>query len=95
LVDDVAEGALQGQGFGGEGAGGGDGAGVFLPQRVKADGGSVSIVRTDTRQDAKRNAVPHPLFFACFGRACNCYVQVVICLKRVQGCIRLRQWPEG
>jgi|ERR1019366_1263372 hypothetical protein len=30
LVDEVAEGALQAQGFGGEGAGGFDGAGVFL-----------------------------------------------------------------
>ena len=44
LVDEVAEGALQGQGFGGEGAGGLDAAGVFVPQRVKASGGIVSIV---------------------------------------------------
>ena len=46
LVDEVAERALQVQGFGGEGAGGVDGAGVFVPQRVKAGGGLVSIVRT-------------------------------------------------
>ena len=48
LIDEVAEGTLQVQGFGGEGAGGFGGAGVFVPQRVKADGGSVSIMRTDT-----------------------------------------------
>jgi hypothetical protein len=39
LVDEVAEGALKGQGFGGEGAGGGDGAGVLVPQRVEVGGG--------------------------------------------------------
>ena len=33
LVDEVAEGALQGQGFGGEGAGRRDGAGVFLSRK--------------------------------------------------------------
>jgi len=38
-VNEVAQGALQGQGFGGEGAGGGNGAGVFVAQCVKADGG--------------------------------------------------------
>ena len=38
-LDEVAEGALQGQGFGGEGAGGLDGAGVFVAQCVKAGGG--------------------------------------------------------
>ena len=42
LVDEVAEGALQGQGFGGAGAGGFDGSGVFVAQSVKADGGQVS-----------------------------------------------------
>ena len=35
LVDKVAEGALQGQGFGGEGAGGGECAGVFVAQGVR------------------------------------------------------------
>jgi hypothetical protein len=39
LVDEVAEGALQGQGFGGEGAGGFEGAGVFVAQGVEAGGG--------------------------------------------------------
>jgi len=38
LVDQIAEGALQGQGFGGEGSGGFDGAGVFAAQPVKAGG---------------------------------------------------------
>jgi hypothetical protein len=46
LVDEVAEGALQGQFFGGEGAGGFDGAGVLVPRGVEAGGGFVSIVRT-------------------------------------------------
>jgi hypothetical protein len=46
LVDEVAEEALQVQGFGGEGAEGLDGAGVLVPQRVKAGDGLVSIVRT-------------------------------------------------
>ena len=36
LVDKVAEGALQGQGIGGKGVGGGNGAGVFAEQRVKS-----------------------------------------------------------
>jgi hypothetical protein len=48
LVDEVAEGALQGQDFGGEGAGGFDGAGVFVAQGVEAGGRLVSIVSTDT-----------------------------------------------
>jgi hypothetical protein len=39
LVDEVAVGALSVQGFGGEGAGGGDGAGVFVPQSVDPGGG--------------------------------------------------------
>ena len=47
LADDVAERALQVQGFSGKGAGGGDGAGVLVPQRVQTGGGLVSIVRTD------------------------------------------------
>jgi len=38
LVDKVAEAALQDQGFGGESAGGGNGAGVFAEQRVKSGG---------------------------------------------------------
>jgi hypothetical protein len=51
LVDEVAEGALQGLDFGGEGAGGGDGGGLFVAQRVTTGGGLVSIVRTDTCSD--------------------------------------------
>jgi len=47
LVDEVAERALQVQGFSGKGAGGGDGAGVLLPQRVQTGAGLVSIVRTE------------------------------------------------
>ena len=47
LVDEVAEGALQGQGFGGEGAGGFDGAGVLVPQGVKAGGGQRLLLATD------------------------------------------------
>jgi hypothetical protein len=41
--------------FGGEGAGGFDGAGVLVAQRVKAGGGLVSIVRhlLDQRKAAK------------------------------------------
>ena len=39
LVDEVAEGALQVYGIGGEGAGGFDGPGELVPQRVKAGGG--------------------------------------------------------
>ena len=46
MVCEVAEGALQFQGFAGEGAGGGVGAGVFVQQPVKAGGGFVSIVST-------------------------------------------------
>ena len=46
LVDEVAEGALQFQGFGGEGADGLDGVRVFPAQRLKAGGGLVSIVGT-------------------------------------------------
>ena len=58
LVDEVAEGTLQVQGFGGEGAGGFDGAGVLVAQRVKAGGGLVSIVRTCSCSDALH--VGHP-----------------------------------
>jgi hypothetical protein len=68
LVDEAAERALQRQGFGGEGAGGFDGAGVFVAPCVDSGGGH---------------------------RSFTCYVQGVICLNRVQGCIRLRHWPEG
>ena len=39
MVDEVAEGTLQGQGFGGEGAGGFNGACVFVAQGVEAGGG--------------------------------------------------------
>ena len=45
LVDEVAEGALEGQGFDGEGAGWGDGAGVFAELRLKSGSRSLSIVR--------------------------------------------------
>ncbi len=44
LVDEVAEGALQGHGFGGEGADGLGGASGFVPRGVKAGGGLVSTV---------------------------------------------------
>ena len=47
MVDEVAEGALQGQGFGGESAGGFEGAGVFVAQRVKADGGQRLLLAPD------------------------------------------------
>jgi hypothetical protein len=46
LVDEVAERALQLQGFCGEGTGGLDGAGVFVSQRVEAGGGLVLIELT-------------------------------------------------
>ena len=39
LVDEIAEGALQGQDSGGDGAGGGDGSGVFVAQGMEAGGG--------------------------------------------------------
>ena len=45
LVDEVAEGGLQVQDFGGEGAGGFDAAGVFISQGVKAGGGQVFTVK--------------------------------------------------
>jgi len=44
---ELAEGALKFQGFGGEGAGGGDGAGVFVPQRVQAGGGQRVFLAAD------------------------------------------------
>jgi len=47
LVDEVAGRALLGQGFGGEGAGGGDGAGVFVPQYLKAGGGQRQFLAPD------------------------------------------------
>jgi hypothetical protein len=58
LVDEVAEGAPQVQGFGGEGAGGLDGAGVLGAQRLKANGGLVSIVSTDTCLENIISSVP-------------------------------------
>ena len=48
LADELAERALQNQGFCGKDAGGFDGAGVFFAQPVDVGGGLVSIVRTDT-----------------------------------------------
>ena len=45
-VAEVAEGALEGQGFRGEG--GDDGDRAFVAQGVEAGGGLVSILRTDT-----------------------------------------------
>jgi len=47
LVDEVAEGALQGQRFGGEGAGGFYRAGVLVAQGVKAGGGQGLLLATD------------------------------------------------
>ena len=44
LVDEVAEGALQGQGLGGTGEG--DGAGVLVAEGAGGGGGLVSMVRT-------------------------------------------------
>jgi hypothetical protein len=44
----VTERALQFQGLGGEDASGFKGAGVIVPQGVKASGGLVSIMWTDT-----------------------------------------------
>ena len=61
LADDVAERALQVQGFSGKGAGGGDGAGVLVPQRVQTGGGLVSIVRTDACSTARRRWVSERL----------------------------------
>ena len=58
LVDEVAKGAPQVQGFGGEGAGELDGAGVLGAQRLKANGGLVSIVSTDTCSGRKLSAWP-------------------------------------
>ena len=43
-VDEVTEGALQGESFDGEGAGGFTGAGVLAPQRLTTGGGLVSVV---------------------------------------------------
>ncbi len=45
LVDEVAERARQGQGFGGDAAGGLEGPAVFVPHRLEDGGGLVSIVR--------------------------------------------------
>jgi hypothetical protein len=47
LVDEVAQGAFQGQGFGAEGAGGLNVAGVLVPQRVKASGGQRLLLARD------------------------------------------------
>ena len=47
LVDEVAEGAFQSQRFGGEGAGGLDGAGVLVPQRVDSGGGQRRFLAPD------------------------------------------------
>jgi hypothetical protein len=44
LIDEVAEGALQFHGLGGEGARRSEGAGVLVAQGVTAGGGLVSIV---------------------------------------------------
>ena len=43
-VDEVADGAPQCQGFGGEGAGRFEGAGVFVPQRVDSGGGQPAFL---------------------------------------------------
>ena len=47
LVEEVTQGAFQGQAFGGEGAGGLDGARVFVAQGVKAGGGWWLLLATD------------------------------------------------
>jgi hypothetical protein len=47
FINEVVEDALQGQGFGAEGAGGFDGARVFVAQRVKAGGGQGLLLATD------------------------------------------------
>lgn len=47
LVDGVTEATLQGQGFRSEGAGGGDGAGVFAAQGLKAGGGQWTLLAPD------------------------------------------------
>ena len=47
MVDEVAEGALQGQGFGGEGAGGFNAAGVFLAQGVDTGSGQGQFLAAD------------------------------------------------
>ena len=54
LVDEVAEGALQGLGFGGEGAGGFDGAGVFFAQGVDTGGGQRAFLAADTCSTCSR-----------------------------------------
>lgn len=56
LVDEVAEGALQFQGFGGEGAGGVDGAGVLVTQRVDAGGGQRLFLAPDALDFTLRGA---------------------------------------
>jgi hypothetical protein len=47
LVDEVDEGALQFQSFGGEGADGLDGAGVLVTQRVESGSAHSSCIAAD------------------------------------------------
>ena len=47
MVDEVTERALQVQGFGGEGAGGFDGAGVFVLHNVNSGGGQGQFFASD------------------------------------------------
>ena len=54
LVDEVAERALQSQRFGGEGAGGFDGAGVLVTQGLEAGGGEWLLLATDALHFADR-----------------------------------------
>jgi hypothetical protein len=55
LVDEVAQGALQLQGLGGKGAGGFDGAGVFVAQGVEAGGGQGLLLAADALQTTRSN----------------------------------------
>ena len=68
MVDEVVEGELKFQDFGGDSAG--DAAGVFVAQGLEASGGIVSIVRTDTCSGSvfKVGAPSKPGFGGCWVR---------------------------
>ena len=74
LADEAAEGASQVQSFGGEGAGGFDGAGVLIAQEKEVGGGLVSIVRTDTCTDEPES---NRLSFPCR----NAGLTIIACLR--------------
>src|ERR1017187_8490197 len=61
LVCEVAEGALQFQGFGGEGAGGLDGADVFVPESVKAGAELVTLAGSQSRRRPETHRRGQPL----------------------------------